>query len=171
MILAHHVSLTLLLSHPQTPQFLWKPVSGLCKRANYIKASRSSLPLLSISIDLLSSCLYPQLISHILHTSSNWEILSYPQPLTFTIMDRISRFNLVHRFEKRSLLIVINCVAALSIFFFGYDQGVMGGVNTNRDYASIMGFGHWDEATQAVITDNTLLQGGIVSHRSSPRTI
>jgi hypothetical protein len=24
--------------------------------------------------------------------------------------------------QKRSLLVAINCVAALSIFFFGYDQ-------------------------------------------------
>lgn len=45
------------------------------------------------------------------------------------IMDRISKFNLVHRFEKRTLLVAINCVAALSIFFFGYDQGVMGYVS------------------------------------------
>lgn len=44
-------------------------------------------------------------------------------------MDRISKFNLVHRFEKRTLLVAINCVAALSIFFFGYDQGVMGYVS------------------------------------------
>lgn len=37
-------------------------------------------------------------------------------------MDRISRFNLVHKYEKRALLIAINLVAGLSIFFFGYDQ-------------------------------------------------
>lgn len=47
-------------------------------------------------------------------------------------MDKIGRFNVVHRLEKRGLLIAINCVAALSIFFFGYDQGVMGGVNTAK---------------------------------------
>ena len=38
-------------------------------------------------------------------------------------MDKISKLNVVHRLEKRSLLIAINCVAGLSIFFFGYDQG------------------------------------------------
>ena len=37
-------------------------------------------------------------------------------------MDQISRFNLVHRLEKRALLIAVNCVAGLAIFFFGYDQ-------------------------------------------------
>ena len=78
-------------------------------------------------------------------------------------MDRISKFNLVHRYEKKSLLIAINCVAALSIFFFGYDQGVMGGVNTNRNYAETMQFGRWDEVTRSVSIDHTLLQGGIVS--------
>ena len=44
-----------------------------------------------------------------------------------------------------------------------YAQGVMGGVNTNRDYARLMDFGHWDETTQMVKVDRTLLQGGIVS--------
>lgn len=77
-------------------------------------------------------------------------------------MDGISKFNLVHRFEKRALLIAINCVAALSIFFFGYDQGVMGGVNTARSYVDIMNFGHWNAATKSVIIDKPTLQGGIV---------
>ncbi len=44
-------------------------------------------------------------------------------------MENINRLNVVHRFRKRKLLIAINCVAALSIFFFGYDQGMMAGVN------------------------------------------
>lgn len=79
-------------------------------------------------------------------------------------MDRVSRYNVAHRYEKRSLLILVNCVAGLSIFFFGYDQGVMGGVNGNRNYAETMGFGHWDEGKGLVVVDKTLLQGGIVSH-------
>ena len=76
-------------------------------------------------------------------------------------MDRISKFNVVHRFEKRSLLALINSVAGLSIFFFGYDQGLMGGVVTNRDYAETMGFGVWD-GDQVQVT-KPLLKGGIVS--------
>lgn len=82
-------------------------------------------------------------------------------------MNRISRFNLVHRYQKQSLLVAINCVAALSIFFFGYDQGVMGGVNTNRDYAKIMKFGHWDAVARTVRIEENLLQGGIVIQSSS----
>lgn len=78
-------------------------------------------------------------------------------------MDAISKYNVVHRYQKRSLLIAVNCVAALSIFFFGYDQGVMGGVNTNRSYAVLMGFGYFDEATELVVVNHSLLQGGIVS--------
>ena len=78
-------------------------------------------------------------------------------------MDRIPAWNAAHRYEKRSLLIAINAVAGLSIFFFGYDQGVMGGVNTNRNYAQIMGFGHYDAAGGLVKVDKPLLQGGIVS--------
>ena len=84
-------------------------------------------------------------------------------------MDRISKYNVVHKLEKRSLLIAINCVAGLSIFFFGYDQGVMGGVNTARSYVDIMGFGHWDQGLRQVVIDNATLQGGIVSFPSIDR--
>ncbi|KAM0559966.1 hypothetical protein ACHAPJ_003920 [Fusarium lateritium] len=77
-------------------------------------------------------------------------------------MDSIHRLNVVHRFEKRSLLIAINCLAALSILFFGYDQGMMGGVNAAYDYYTVMGFAHKGPDGGPVVT-NSLLQGGIVS--------
>ena len=78
-------------------------------------------------------------------------------------MDRIPRSNVVHKLEKRGLLIAINCIAGLSIFFFGYDQGMMGGVNGALDYyQTTMKFGH-EGPNGAPIIDNTLLQGGIVS--------
>ena len=79
-------------------------------------------------------------------------------------MDAIPRSNVVHKYQKRSLLIAINCIASLSIFFFGYDQGLMSGVNNTVDYyQTTMKFGHQDPATGAPVIDNTLLQGGIVS--------
>jgi hypothetical protein len=37
----------------------------------------------------------------------------------------VNKYNVAHRLQKRSLLIAVNAVAGLSIFFFGYDQGVM----------------------------------------------
>ncbi|KAF2009394.1 sugar transporter STL1 [Aaosphaeria arxii CBS 175.79] len=77
-------------------------------------------------------------------------------------MDTISRYNVVHRLQKRKLLIAINCMAGLSILFFGYDQGMMGGVNTSYDYYTRMGFGH-KGPDGAVVVDDSLLQGGIVS--------
>ena len=40
----------------------------------------------------------------------------------------------------------------------------MGGVNTSRNYAETMGFGHWDDDKQELVVTNTLKQGGIVSH-------
>ncbi|GAB1215085.1 hypothetical protein ATERTT37_004268 [Aspergillus terreus] len=79
--------------------------------------------------------------------------------------DQIPRWNVVHKLEKRSLLIGINCVAALSILFFGYDQGMMAGVNNSKDYIDLMGFGYTemrDGHPTPVVTDS-LLQGGIVS--------
>lgn len=76
-------------------------------------------------------------------------------------MDKINSLNVVHKLQKRNLLIAINCVAALSIFFFGYDQGMMSGVNNAKDYYTIMRFGH-EGPDGAVVIDDSLLQGGIV---------
>ena len=82
-------------------------------------------------------------------------------------MDRISKYNVVHKLEKRSLLIAINCVCGLSIFFFGYDQGMMGGVNNARDYyEKTMKFGHVGP-DEAPVIDDELLQGGIVSLKAA----
>jgi MFS family permease len=67
--------------------------------------------------------------------------------------------------EKRQLLVAINCIAALSILFFGYDQGMMSGVNNAEDYVKLMKFGYTKmEAGEAtVVVTNSLLQGGIVA--------
>lgn len=79
-------------------------------------------------------------------------------------MDLIPRYNVAHKLEKRSLLIAINCIAALSIFFFGYDQGMMGGVNGAQNYyEDHMHFGHPNPEDGTPVIDNELLQGGIVS--------
>ncbi|RYP31570.1 hypothetical protein DL767_005679 [Monosporascus sp. MG133] len=78
-------------------------------------------------------------------------------------MERLPGLNVANFLEKKALLRAINCVAALSIFFFGYDQGMMGGVNNAKDYIDLMGFGHVDPATEEPIITNSLLQGGIVS--------
>ncbi|KAH7063577.1 general substrate transporter [Macrophomina phaseolina] len=78
-------------------------------------------------------------------------------------MARTKRWNVADALEKRRLLIAINCVAALSIFFFGYDQGMMGGVNNAKDYIDLMRFGYVDEATGDPVVTDSLLQGGIVS--------
>ena len=84
-------------------------------------------------------------------------------------MDTLSRFNAARRYEGRALLIAINAVASLSIFFFGYDQGVMGGVNNNCNYATTMKFGTCASGDKNEVTVNhTLLQGGIVSLRFDP---
>ncbi|KAI1827404.1 general substrate transporter [Xylaria intraflava] len=77
-------------------------------------------------------------------------------------MERLPGFNVANIYEKRALLIAVNCLAALSILFFGYDQGVMGGVNNAKDYIDLMKIGFVDDTGTPVIT-NSLLQGGIVS--------
>ncbi|EIM84202.1 general substrate transporter [Stereum hirsutum FP-91666 SS1] len=69
--------------------------------------------------------------------------------------------------KGKSLIWCINLVAGLAIFFFGYDQGMMGGVNTSPDYVRVMGLGYStyegpSEGWVATITEPTR-QGGIVS--------
>ncbi|GAP88816.1 putative mfs monosaccharide protein [Rosellinia necatrix] len=78
-------------------------------------------------------------------------------------MERLPGFNVANVFEKRALLIAINSLAALSIFFFGYDQGVMGGVNNAKNYIDLMGIGYVEEGTGNPVITNSLLQGGIIS--------
>ena len=80
------------------------------------------------------------------------------------IQQRLEKYHVSHKFYKKSLLNVVCAIAGLSIFFFGYDQGVMGGVNTTRNYVETMGFGHWDGSE--VVIDDTLKQGAIVSFSS-----
>lgn len=81
------------------------------------------------------------------------------------MFDKISKWNVVHHLTKRSLLVAVNSIAALSIFF-GYDQGMMGGVNNAKNYIDLMKFGHTETINGTkntpVVTDS-LLQGGIVS--------
>ncbi|KAK4900180.1 hypothetical protein LTR49_027496, partial [Elasticomyces elasticus] len=78
-----------------------------------------------------------------------------------TLSQYFQKHGVANRLEQRSLLITVNAVAALSIFFFGHDHGVTGGVNTARHYASIMGFGQYDDMDGLVRVDDPLLQGGI----------
>jgi hypothetical protein len=79
------------------------------------------------------------------------------------LQGRLAKYNVAHKLYKSSLLNTVCLVAGISIFFFGYDQGLMGGVNTAKNYAELMGFGHWDDQNKIVVVDRPLLQGGIVS--------
>ncbi|KAK5112863.1 hypothetical protein LTR85_011090 [Meristemomyces frigidus] len=62
------------------------------------------------------------------------------------------------RLSPRWLNIAIQTFSLISIFFEGYDQGVMGGVNSSPDYDITVGIGTSD----GTIT-STVHQGGIVS--------
>jgi MFS family permease len=80
--------------------------------------------------------------------------------------NQITSWNVAHKFQKRRLLIAVNCAAAIGIFFFGYDQGLMGGVNNAKAYIDIMGFGYTENTAtdkNVPIITNPTLQGGIVS--------
>lgn len=79
--------------------------------------------------------------------------------------DKISPLNVVHKLEKRQLLLAVNSIAALSILFFGYDQGMMAGVNNSPDYINTMGFGYtkMEGGTPTPVVTDSLLKGGIVA--------
>lgn len=61
-------------------------------------------------------------------------------------------------FSATQLNLAIQTFSLISIFFEGYDQGVMGGVNASPRYVAEVGIGLED----GTVTD-TLHQGGIVS--------
>lgn len=62
------------------------------------------------------------------------------------------------RLSPRQLNVAIQIFSLISIFFEGYDQGVMGGVNSSPRYVTEVGIGRPD----GTVT-NTTHQGGIVS--------
>lgn len=62
------------------------------------------------------------------------------------------------RFSPSQLNAAIQIFSLLCIFFEGYDQGVMGGVNNSPTYVTEVGIGKSD----GTVTDTTH-QGGIVS--------
>ncbi|KAK9473097.1 general substrate transporter [Dipodascopsis tothii] len=74
----------------------------------------------------------------------------------------IWKYNVVHKLSERWLLIAINTIAGVSIFFFGYDQGMMSGVNNSPDYVAHMNFGYAEDDGTVVVTNSTR-QGGIVA--------
>ncbi|KAG2208006.1 hypothetical protein INT46_010372 [Mucor plumbeus] len=67
-------------------------------------------------------------------------------------MKIFKRLNVYNYYTNSSLVLAINLAAGLSIFFFGYDQGVMSGVNISPDYINIMG-----------LQNNEALLGGVVA--------
>ena len=62
------------------------------------------------------------------------------------------------RLSSRQLNAAIQIFSLISIFFEGYDQGVMGGVNASPTYVTAVGIG----APDGTVTDTTH-QGGLVS--------
>lgn len=62
------------------------------------------------------------------------------------------------RLSAKQLNLAIQIFSLIGIFFEGYDQGVMGGVNASPGYVEAVGIGLPD----GTVTD-TLHQGGIVS--------
>lgn len=62
------------------------------------------------------------------------------------------------RLSPTQLNVAIQVFSLISIFFEGYDQGVMGGVNSSPRYVETMGIGLPD----GTVTDTTH-EGGIVS--------
>lgn len=62
------------------------------------------------------------------------------------------------RLSSHQLNITIQVFSLISIFFEGYDQGVMGGVNASPTYVTEVGIG----TSGGTVTDTTH-QGGLVS--------
>lgn len=70
----------------------------------------------------------------------------------FTVPDS---WLLENHFQGKKLTQLVVGLSALSIFFFGYDQGMMAGVNTSPDYVDKMKFGYYDSAGDVTVTNST----------------
>lgn len=70
----------------------------------------------------------------------------------------MSQGKIWRNWTSRTLLLAINVFAAVAIFFEGYDQGVMGGVNVSGDYQRVVDIGPGD----GTVTQPTK-QGGLVA--------
>jgi hypothetical protein len=57
--------------------------------------------------------------------------------------------NLWKKLSPKQLNIAIQAFSLISIFFGGYDQGVMGGVNASPDHAQEVKIGHPDGTVTA----------------------
>lgn len=72
------------------------------------------------------------------------------------------KYLLENRVHGKKLTHYVVALSALAIFFFGYDQGMMAGVNTSPDYVDKMKYGYYDKFGDVTVTDSTR-QGGIVA--------
>ncbi|KAI9926579.1 hypothetical protein MW887_004347 [Aspergillus wentii] len=77
------------------------------------------------------------------------------------IDDERAGWKITSKLQRGKLLAGVNCLAGLAIFFFGYDQGMMGGINNSNAYLQQMGIGHVEN--KEAVVKNSLLEGGIVS--------
>ncbi|BCS26343.1 uncharacterized protein APUU_51054S [Aspergillus puulaauensis] len=67
------------------------------------------------------------------------------------VNDERVKWKVTSKLQKGRLLAAVNCLAGLAIFFFGYDQGMMGGVNGSQSYLEVMGLGYMENG-EAVVT-------------------
>lgn len=72
------------------------------------------------------------------------------------------KYLLENKVRGKRLTHCVVALSALAIFFFGYDQGMMAGVNTSPDYVDKMKYGFYDENGDVTVTNSTK-QGGIVA--------
>ena len=80
--------------------------------------------------------------------------------MKFTIPEK---YLLENKVKGKKLTHCVVALSALAIFFFGYDQGMMAGVNTSPDYVEKMKYGYFNENGDVTVTNSTR-QGGIVAN-------
>lgn len=81
---------------------------------------------------------------------------------------QIMTMNWGNNLQGRPLLVLINTVCCIAIYFFGYDQGTMSGVNQTPQYVKLMNYGSVIPPNEAnahytVEVTNSSREGGIVA--------
>jgi hypothetical protein len=92
------------------------------------------------------------------HVDHQLQHLFHSQSIFLLVTDAMGFTTAWKRLSPTQLNIAIQAFALISIFFEGYDQGVMGGVNASPNYVTEVKIGLPD----GTVT-NTTKQGGIVS--------
>ena len=112
-----------------------------------IQKGSSCPPGARLDLKYLHLAVHEQTITRRLEAPDQYPLLYLASPkdrvLAMIEESPLFKYNITNKLYKQSLLNSVCLVAGVSIFFFGYDQGLMGGVILPLSIFSILEIGPW----------------------------